>query len=266
MAEYSNGSATDEQDLVDKIHTFLTSTIGGWERIDIVTDTASDKDYVYKSSGENVGLYRDIYARVRGYSNYVYFYGYSYWLDSGTNDGELYNSSYTRIIASAAPMDYWLFGNRDYFWVIVKVTTDLYPGGVGYLDSYYSPADDDLPMVVTGCSSSSYGYTATNRCRMYSPTISGYNVSVFSPATVQSQILVYGDPNDRDGSQAHLPYIMYCSMAGHSEVRGEMPGVLYFSGVNLSNEDWVTISGTDSKFFIRRYSDSVCEGYGPVMV
>ena len=261
---YDSGTATDEQDLVGVIHTFLTSTIGGWTRIGIITDTASDKDYVYFSNGEVPGLYRDMYIRVRGYSNYVYLYGYSYW-SAGSNDGELHNASYSLISVGSSSIDYWFFGDRDHFWIVAKNGSDYYYGGAGYLDSYYSPSDNDFPLAVIGHSSISYGLADSTKTVGYSAVTSGTNV-ILKAENTQTNLTAFGDPNLRDGSQAHTPAVMYCSTAGHQEVQGELRGVLMFSGVTLTNEDWVTISGTDHKFFIARYSDSECVGFGPIPV
>ena len=97
-------------------------------------------------------------------------------------------------------------------------------------------------------------------------TVSGTNVTGRCLSTVHSSVLAYADPNDRNAGRAQLPFIVYSTTAGHTEIRGELRGVVQFSGVDLDNKDWVTISGTDYKFFIRRYSDSVCEGYGPVHI
>jgi len=262
---YANGSASDEQDLVGDLHTFLTSTIGEWTRVGIITDTATDKDYVYKSQGTNPGMYRDLYIRIRGYGNYIYLYGYSYWESVGVNDGELHHSTYSKVSVGAAAIPYWFFGDEDHFWIVAKNDVTYYSGHAGYLDTYYTPTDDDLPMVIIGHSSASYGLSS-NRMYSYSPVVSGTNVAYTTSTSLQSQFLIYADPNDRDGAQGHVPYVIYTTAAGQTEVRGELKGVLYFSGNTLVSEDWVTISGTSSKFFIRRYSATVCEGFGPVPV
>lgn len=263
---YSNGTATTEQDLVGYLDTFLTSTIGGWTKVGTITDTGTDKDLVFKSSGETPGRYRDIYIRVRGYNNYLYFYGYSYWESAVTNDGQLYSASYSNMPVGSSSIDYWLFGDKDHFWVVAKNGSDLYSGGGGYLNSYYDPADNDLPLVIVGHGSISYAFASTTRVQGYSATTSGTNIALRAASDIHSGILAFGDPSFRDGSQAHMPAIMYCTTAGHQEIQGELKGTLMFSGVTLANEDWVTISGTDYKFFITRYSDTSCTGYGPVAV
>ena len=67
MPYYETGTATDEQDLVGKLDTFLTSVVGTWTKIDTVTDDASTKDLVFSSVGD--GQHETIYLRFKGNSD-----------------------------------------------------------------------------------------------------------------------------------------------------------------------------------------------------
>lgn len=265
MPYYEYGTVADEQELVGSLDTFLTSVIGTWTKIDTVTDTASDKDLVFHSPGN--GQYRDIYLRFRGTGNYVYIYGYSLWIDSGTYDGELHNSLYTRVATGSNSINYWFFGDIDYVWVVVQdVVTGTYCSGHGGLiDSYYDAADDDYPLVVIGCAADYYPLTSTNRAYMYSALSSGTAVNHIAYNT-HTSLLAYGDPSDRDSNiEAHTPFIMYNTIAGHKEIRGELKGALYFSGTSFNSADWTTVSGTDMMYFIRKYSVTLCEAFGPTV-
>ena len=266
MVYYSAGTATTEQDLIVAIDTFLTSTIGSWSRIGTITDTSSDKDYVYKVAGPGTpGQYRDIFVCWGGDSNTLYVYGYSAWYSAASYSDQLYSTTYAATGASA--IKYWFFGDSTYLWVVIKNGDDNYYYSCfgGFIDSYYSYTYDPLPLAVVGQTSYATGLQEAGRTQMYSATVSGSNVN-YLVDHAQTDFLAYGDPNVRDNSQAHYPLILYSTTAGSKEIRGEFPGAVKFSGDTLVSEDWVVVSGTDYKFFIRRYSTDDCEGYGPVHV
>lgn len=267
MVYYATGTATTEQDIVDAIDTFLTSTIGSWTLLDTVTDDAGDNDRVYFSRGSVPGRYQDLYIRWRATSNNIYVYGYSLWVDSGTYSDEVYNASYTVMPVGGSNMEYHLFGTADYLWVVVKNSSNGYYYSCfgGYILSYYEDEDDTLPLAIIGQANSSYDYSG-NRCIMYYPVVSGSSGIYKSHRDAYTYLLTYGDPNARDGSQASLPFVMYCDTSGYKEVRGELPGTLRFSGATLSSADWVVMSGTNYKFFIQQYDSDSCFGYGPVDV
>jgi hypothetical protein len=267
MVHYATGTATTEQDIIDAIDTFLTSTIGDWTLQGTITDDANDNDRVYFSRGSNPGRYQDLYVRWRGYSNYIYVYGYSRWNGPADYSDEVHNSSNTRMAVGGTNMEYHLFGTSDYLWVVVKNSSDgyYYSSFGGYIVSYYEDADDTLPLAIIGQNGSSTDYSSS-RCYMYYPVVSGSSGIYKSHVDSHNNLLVYGDPNARDGSQATVPFVMYCDTSGYKEVRGELPGTLRFSGVSLAAADWVTLSGTASKFFIQKYDNDSCYGYGPVAV
>ncbi len=264
MPYYDYGTATDEQDLVGQLDTFLTSTIGTWVKIDTVTDDATTKDLVFRSPGG--GDYRQIYLRFRGNSNYVYIYGYSGWISSGDNDGELYSSIYTRVGTGSGSINYWFFGDINYVWIVLEDSGGNYTAGHGgLLDSYHSPTEDDLPLAVVGCVNNTYSMTGTNRTYMYSALASGTNI-MHKAYNTHTPLLAYGDPSDRNAAvEAHTPFIIYNDVVGHKEVRGELRGALYFSGTSFSSGDWVTISGTDMRYFVRSISATNCEAFGPTV-
>ncbi|KKL99772.1 hypothetical protein LCGC14_1811060, partial [marine sediment metagenome] len=77
------GVVADEQLLVTAIDTFLTSTIGGWTRIETVADDpGNNRDYAWSSPGELPDYYDTIYIRMRGQSDKLYLYGYGWYTDS----------------------------------------------------------------------------------------------------------------------------------------------------------------------------------------
>jgi len=94
LIEYITGSATTEQDLILALEDFMVNVLTGWTLIDKNTDTSSDRDYVFYSQGTEVGKYRDLYIRWRGYNNDIQIYGYQRWASSGDYDAQLNQSSY----------------------------------------------------------------------------------------------------------------------------------------------------------------------------
>ena len=264
MPYYVNGTATDEQDLVGQLDTFLTGTIGTWVKIDTVTDTAATKDLVFRSPGN--GEHRQIYLRFLATGNSVYIYGYSGWRSSVDYDGQLHSAIYSRMGTGTGNINYWFFGDIDYVWIVAEDSVGNYIAGHGgLLDSYHSAEDDDLPLVIIGCINSSYSMTGTNRTYMYSALVSGTNI-MHKAYNTHTPLLAYGDPSDRNANvEAHTPFIIYNDVVGHKEVRGELRGALYFSGTSFSSGDWVTISGTDMSYFVRSISASNCEAFGPVV-
>ena len=264
MPYYETGTATDEQDLVGKLDTFLTSVVGTWTKIDTVTDDPSTKDLVFHSPGH--GTHRDIYLRFRGSVNFVYIYGYSFWASSVDYDGEIYNSNHTCVATGSNSINYWFFGDVDYVWFVVEdsVATTYCSGYGGLIESYYSPELDDLPLAVVGCYSYTYALN-NNRIYMYSATASGVAIehTIFN---LYTPLLSYGDPSDRvSGVNAHAPFIVYSISTGSKEIRGELKGALYFSGASFSSGDIVTISGTNDSYLIKKYSDTNCEAIGPIV-
>lgn len=265
MPYYEYGTVSNEQDLVGALDTFLTGTVGTWEKIDTVTDTGTTKDLVFRSPGS--GQHRYIYLRFRGNSDNVYIYGYSLWVDSGENYGELYNASYTRVYTGSSDINYWFFADIDYVWVIAQDTgsESYYSGYGGLIDTYYDAADDDLPLAVVGCSSASASLTGSSRIYMHSALVSGTNVLYYA-ADTHTGLLEHGDPSDRNSSvEANTPFILYTSAAGHKEVRGELKGAIYVSGASFNSAEWLTISGTDMMYFVKKYSESNCEAFGPTV-
>jgi len=267
LIEYITGVATTEQDLVLALEDFMLNVLSGWSVIDKNTDTASDRDYIFYSQGTEPGKYRDLYIRWRGYSNYLDVYGYQRWVNSGDYDAEMYSTSYTRVYCGAGPITYWIFGDADGVWIMMKDGSNYYSAFGGYLETYYCDDADDLPTFVVGQTSVS-SFFDSSRCLGYSPpsTTSGNYTIYITNKSIYNEFLTYGEPNQRDGSVAHIPVVMYhTSTNAEKEVRGELRHCLWFGGNSISSEDWITISGTTYKYFIHKYSADEACGFGPVL-
>lgn len=265
MVYYTSGTAATEQDVITAIDTFLTSTIGGWVRLDTVTDTASDRDYVFFSRGETPGKYQDLYIRWRGYNNLIYVFGYSLWINSSTYSDQIHDTTYSRGNPGSGTVKYWLFGTKDWLWVLFQNAAEAsyYQLFGGYIDSYYTPEQDPLPLAIIGHYTYTY-YFDNNRIRMYVPMASGVSEFYTMVNDHQTTLLANGAPNARDGSVAHYPVLVtQRATASYYEVRGELPGIVHVRGDTLASEQWVTVSGTSSQFFVTKYSTTVCCMFGP---
>jgi hypothetical protein len=266
MVYYTSGTASQEVDLIPAIETFLVGTVG-WVLLDKPIDTASNKHCVFFSRGSTPGKYRDLYISWQASSDYAYNFAYTLYINSTTYSDLLWNPAYGYTPAGGTNLPYWLFGTKDWMWMVYKNTSDNYYYSLfaGYIDSYYTPTQDDLPVAYACQMSASTDYSG-GRVGMYAVNASGTCAQYFGGTGAHTTLLANGSPNARDGSFANYPVIIYNSTAPYREVRGELPGVLAFGGAGLSSETWVTISGTGQKYFIQKYNDDKCWGYGPVPV
>lgn len=256
---YTNGTASNEQDLITVLDTFLTGTCG-WTKIGTTTDTSSDRDYTYKSVGSVSGKYRDLYLRFRGYNNTLYIYTYTAWFSSSVKSDEISVNAPT----GSSYLNYWFFGNQDWVWVLFA-NAGIYSCFGGYIDSFYDENDDDLPVAVVGQSSSSTALAGGSRIYMYNPFFISSGTNTVCTSFFPSTLLSYGSPNSRDASIANYP-VTVIRATTYSEVMGTLPGILYFYGSVLTSGSWYTVSGTTDKFFIQRTSDTNCYGFGPIPV
>lgn len=257
---YDYGYCETEQDLVTQLHTFLTSN--GWTRIEVVSDTASDRDYAWSSPGEEPDDNDTIYIRIRGYSNYLYNYGYITYTDSGDNTGELFDTTYTRVPTSGYGFRYWIFGDANFVCYTVMNGSDgnPYTAYAGLIRSNYIPETDNLPMIVKGHYSSSISWQDTNNIYLHDPTTSGEQQG---QALNWWNTLTY-DWNTRTGSVALLPVIIANRNASYYEVRGEPYGVYQINGYNAGNfAPLVSVSGV---FMCFKSANSASESYayGPL--
>jgi len=172
-----SGTYTSEQDIIDQLDDFLTLNLR-WQRLDILTDTGSDNNRVYFSSGEIPGKYFPIYAQFQGVSDDVFFSGYTAW-DAVGNTGNdlLFNSSESRIQAPGQ-FEMVFIGNQDVVYVIV-FTTVGYLGGIGYWDTFYTPEQDPYPLYVLGDFSSLDSFIDTFRVRSYVNNPEGFSAHFY---------------------------------------------------------------------------------------
>ncbi len=220
---YNYGTAATEQDFITDINTFLTVTIGEWELYDTVSDTASDRDYVWKSAGEDPDNYREIYIRMRAESNNVYVYGYGSWTSDSVYGQELYNASYSYLPTNGYAFRYWMFGNKDFvcFTILNSTTGYTHTGYLGLIESSYTPDIDPYPILCRGHRTHYYTWHTSNYQYMHAPVASG-SQQYFS---YNWDTTLDYDLGIRESKLLFMPVVLRNSTASNNEVRGRPYGV-----------------------------------------
>lgn len=270
LINFGKGTASDEQDLIVQFTNFVVG-ICGWEEIDRITDTSSDRDYVFKSRGTQPDRFADLYMRWRGYSNYIYTGMYTRYASSSDYDSYVHNSSYNRSQCSSTDFGWWGFGDEDGVWLVWVSGGYYYSAFTGYLNTYFSDADYSQCACCVG-QSQYYTWFNSNRLLAYHPvydrgaSASGTGAALITSVNTYNYLLTYHEPSDRDGTdQGHWPIIMYDASGDTVSLVGELRHCLAFSGNSFSSEDWYTISGTNHKYFIKKYGNNSTTGFGPVL-
>jgi len=268
---YRTGVVDTEQDLVTELDTFLTSYIGGWTRVETISDTASDRDYAWSSEGEDgrdtgVEGANPIVIRARGNSNYIYHWTYGTYVNSSTNTFEIYDATYTRTGSGSNAFRYWMFGNKSFVCYILEDTPGYnYMTYLGLIESFYIPETDPLPIANRSQYQASYGLTAGNtRCAMHSVTTSGLN---WYEAIDWYTNFLQNDIGNRSNNLFMLPVLLRCDDASSSpdyEARGSFYGVYHANGTRLGNPGVVTTASGVFMAFKINNSNSYCNLYGPV--
>ena len=268
---YRTGVVPTEQAFILELDTFLTSYIGGWSRIDTIADTASDRDYVWASSGED---YRDteipgadpIVIRVRGTGDWLHQYTYGTYPSFAGKTFEIYNSSYTYIYSGSDAFRYWMFGNKNFVCFIIEDTAGQpLVGYMGLIDSFYLPEKDPLPIANRGAPNYSYHlYGDYTRCAMHGVSTSGIH---YYEGFDWYYYHLTNDIGNRSGSLIMLPYLLRCdnsAAAPDYEVRGSLYGVYSVNGTRVGNPSVITtVSGVFMSF--KLYSgDGYSHVFGPV--
>lgn len=263
--EYTYGLVTTEQDFIEEVDSFLTSTVGGWSRIGTISDTSSDRDFVWMSPGEDPDNYRGVFIRLRGYNNNIYTYGYGSWTDGVTYGHELYNSTYSYLAVGSYPLRYWMWGDKDFvaFAIINGSTGNTYTGYLGLIESTYVPETDPLPLLIRGHSSEDYTWSDGSGQLLMHGTVASGEVAV--KGYDWNSILTY-DRGARETKLLLLPVVLKCEQASNHEVRGRPKGVYQVNDARAPKI--APITSASGVFLIFRDGDSgqsnQTYAYGPV--
>jgi len=252
----ASGIVYTEQDTVAALDAFMVGALG-WDRLEVIAQSAGDWDVVWHSPGEVPGARNPIYARARGNVDYVDFFGYTYWNQlTSVGDNENHNATESRIY-SQGTFKYWFVGNKDAVYVYLSRESDgaAYLGGFGYWESYYDYSLDPYPLWVMGQYATLDTFTNTARVSSYVYNKTGYlrEGATYSGA-VGSYLagdyagLAYcGSPNPRDQRYVLLKAPFYRPLSYSAithEVRGELPGAYTIDASYFSNGERLVASGT----------------------
>jgi hypothetical protein len=257
--DYTHGVALTEQDFVSKADTFLVSTLG-WTRIDTVSDSSSDRDYVWYSEGEDPENYRGIYIRMQGYANAIYNKGYGSYTKSDTYGHELYNASYSYVNCGSSALRYWMFGDKDFICYIIMGSGEVsICGYLGLINSYYLPATDPHPLLIKGNTSSSYSWNTAPCTYMYDTASGSALFGVYDAYTDA----LYHDVCYRASGYTMLPPVLYNNAGGKKEVRGEPKGVYQVNG-NIAPHVGPIVTSSGVFLCLRCGLGSGAFVYGPI--
>lgn len=252
----------EEQDTLNQFDSFITGALG-WQKIDGYDDTGSDQSRVWFSEGEVPGKYAPIYLRVRAVSNTLEFRGYTTWdPDTSTGSDVIENTTELKTHNQNGADSYVFFGNKDvvYMSILLDSNGANYLAGCGYWDTYYTPTQDPYPLFVMGQNAAADTFENTARVRSYAPDKQGFlhPASTYSGTNAvyvaqdRNFLTQYASPNKRDNRHVMLKQDFYTQrartdgtmpgMLAH-EIRGELPGLYQFHGVNFVASERVVASG-----------------------
>jgi hypothetical protein len=273
LLNFGKGTAVDEQDFVTNIINFAVG-ICGWQIVSVYSDTAVLKGVCLKSSGTQPGRFGDLYAVYWGQSNTLGVDCCTRWVSISDKDGSIYNASYHLTPCAGSTFNWYGIGDEDGIWFLWDSGGSYYSCYVGYLETYYSDELYNSCGSAIGQANVAYFFDE-NRTRAHYPyidkytTTSGAGIELYTNRVIYSNMLQYSDPSNRDGtSQGQWPFIMACTTAGKRAIVGELRHCLWFPGTTLTTGAWYTISGTNFKYLIQKYSGDNAEtvGFGPILV
>lgn len=249
VANYSTGYASDEQNYVLAMDDFLVNHVG-WYRIDTISDTASNRDYVWTSDGEpdwsDNSFPRII--RIRAQSNFVYFYTYETYTNSSTYTGQIHNATYSMAQDMTTGIWYTFIGDKERFITRHRhssVGTAFHaPSYLGRVKSLFNVGFVPYPNWVKGCryTYTEWGGTSNDdRSYSYSPT----GVQRYSYILSMASLSDGDTPNHRNEKYLAVPANAYSSETSLDYFLPGQPRGVYQVSRLLQQEAFITLaSGT----------------------
>lgn len=264
-------TASDYLDLLARIETFATAN--GWTSLRSTYDetTGTDGELILQGEGLSatdeiiVGIqsYQDVGAgrynfRIRGFSAY-----------DGAAWGSLPGLSAERYVPLwQNPIDYWLIVNAQRILLMAKVSTFYHYMYLGFIDSYSTDDEYPYPLMIGGTSDLStetysnvncqafWGKNAVSVAELRLPNAQWVTVNNTALPSNVFHILPWrigasgtGFPNLRDGfSVVPLAPAVIVLPTTTTEIKGalgQLDGVFWLPGPNVSVEDTVTIGAED---------------------
>src|SRR4030042_685227 len=202
--EYTRGVSSTIEGAWLALKQFMTAQ-AGWELYDTISDTTSDRHYIFKSNGNEVGRFRPIYAKWRAYSSAwievdVYT---SFFVSTDTGTDSLYVSN-TSNGPSNGVIQYHIMGDADGVWFVYYSYTDArwYNFYTGFFDSFFSDEEEQRYPVCTIGQRYYYRWFDESRIRAYVPWAlsSGTGADYTVHKDVYTELLANAQPSKRDGS------------------------------------------------------------------
>ncbi|CAM2070202.1 hypothetical protein SCOR_32805 [Sulfidibacter corallicola] len=140
MAYHSaSGTAPNKPAFYDALKSFATTI--GWSTID--EDTSGSEPFtVFQSPGESGQSRLVVQVINRDRNHQISVYGYQSWdsdTHAGVNQAGYSSGSYVYVNESTDSL-YWLFGDLDHLFTVVKIGANYFGFYAGLIKSYY-PAD-----------------------------------------------------------------------------------------------------------------------------
>lgn len=262
-------AVADEQAAAEQLRLFLVDTIG-WGVAEDVTDTATDRDVVFMSTGEGDsanGFTR--YIRIRGTGNALVLYTYETFISTLSNTGEVSDATYGLVTVPDDGRGFLLQAVADLERVVLHVETyagTRYMGYVGRIKSYSTASQRPYPNLVKGGQSTSYGwyYSALER-NSWMRGADSTQAHYYAVEPVNATGLNAGGPNDRNGDVfLSAPVIVRADAdTSKSELAGEPRGVYRLPGGVAQHNAFFTI---DMDTYVVFETNSEMMAVGPVTV
>jgi hypothetical protein len=259
MAEcFLSVAVQNEQDAVNRLRTFLVDTVG-WTVAQDVTNTATDRDVVFQSSGElgTENLFTR-YIRLRGTSDAIYLYTYETFTSVSENTGEVSDATYGLLTIEPDAQGVALIAVADLERLVLHAETydgTRYLAYVGRITSYYHTQQHNYPNLVKGCQSETYDWyydTEERNAWMTGPEGSQKHYVAIEP--LNGVGLTAGQTSDRTGElSVAAPVLVHDGDVSNSELVGEPRGlyriptgiVRHFSFVSLYGRLYVVLESND---------------------
>jgi hypothetical protein len=244
VANYIHFSQDDEQTTIQVIDYFLVNYVG-WYRHFTVTDTSTDRDYVWISDGEpdragNTNP-RIIRLKSSGASNEIQFIAYETFTDASTFTGEITNTT-NFVIPIVTLNNCWVVADKERVLVGIGIGEDssFAPAYFGRLDSLFDPIKDPYPNAVRGTAFNTYDWNeSTTNIDWYCIGPAGGERQYFlSTATTMASINRHARNNEYIAFQQ---FLYTNTTPGQYEIRGYPRGAYQVSD-DLSHQTFITLA------------------------
>lgn len=253
-----------EQDVVDIIAKFLVRYVG-WTVAQNVTDTASDRDIVLRSTGENsANNPNPRYIRLRGNINNIYLSTYETFVNISTNTGEVSDATYGLLQCNGTVIAMVVADLERVFIHIEEDTGPRFFGYVGRIDPYTEWPQHPYPNIVKGMAQTAYDFFYTaSPFNMFMRRNDGTVSPYFPVLLVNSNTVVAAGHSTRNGqiSGFRIP-VVYKDVAAQSEIAGELRGVYWMPDAYVNHGDYIRID--DRPYVVIQGTASTAWAVGPI--